>query len=495
MRHKKKAKSGAPIKWKLLATFVGFTVAMLSLLWLFQVALLERFYKAIKTVDIQSSAEAIVRHIGDSDLQTLTENLAAQNDLCILILDSSCREIASADTLPGCRIHNMRYQDLLRLYVLALENGGSYTERITERSFQLSPNWGFHPSYVDQKDVLILVQVVTLSTGEERIVLLNSTISPVDATVRTLRVQLTIVTVLMVLLAFSLALILSRHLAKPIVKVNETAKELAKGKYDIVFEGGGYREISELNRTLNYTAEELSKVENLRRELLANISHDLRTPLTMIIGYAEMMRDIPGENTPENVQTIVDEASRLNRLVNDLLDLSKLQAGVQELTPSTFCLTQMVRDTLGRYARMTEADGYRISFEAEMDASVHADEMKISQVLYNLINNAINYTGKDRSVIVRQTVQNRWVRIEVADTGEGIPADRLPYVWDRYYKLDKSHKRAAVGTGLGLSIVKNVLDMHQARYGVSSTVGQGSAFWFELPVAKSPDAKAEETPE
>ena len=130
-----------------------------------------------------------------------------------------------------------------------------------------------------------------------------------------------------------------------------------------------------------------------------------------------------------------------------------------------------------------------------MDASVHADEMKISQVLYNLINNAINYTGKDRSVIVRQTVQNRWVRIEVADTGEGIPADRLPYVWDRYYKLDKSHKRAAVGTGLGLSIVKNVLDMHQARYGVSSTVGQGSAFWFELPVAKSPDAKAEETPE
>ena len=218
---------------------------------------------------------------------------------------------------------------------------------MTERAFQFTPTWEIRPAEDDQKEILILSRVITLPTGEERIILLNSTISPVDATVRTLRVQLSMVTVLMILLALCISLILSRHLAKPIVKVNETAKELARGKYDIVFDGGGYREISELNQTLNYTAGELSKVEGLRRELLANISHDLRTPLTMITGYAEMMRDIPGENTPENVQTIIDEASRLTRLVNDLLDLSKLQAGVQKLTVSTFGLTQMIRDTIG----------------------------------------------------------------------------------------------------------------------------------------------------
>lgn len=470
------------MKWKLLATFVGFTAVMLALLWLFQVVFLGRFYKAIKTLEIESSAESIVKNINSSDLQTFTENLAARNDLCILILNSSCQQIASADTLPNCRIHNMRYQDLLRLYILTLENGGTYAERVTERSFQLTPSWEIRPAEDDQKEILILSRVITLPTGEERIILLNSTISPVDATVRTLRVQLSLVTVLMILLALCISLILSRHLAKPIVKVNETAKELARGKYDIVFDGGGYREISELNQTLNYTAGELSKVEGLRRELLANISHDLRTPLTMIAGYAEMMRDIPGENTPENVQTIIDEASRLTRLVNDLLDLSKLQAGVQKLTISTFGLTQMIRDTIGRYARMTGIDGYQIHFESDQEVSVQADEMKISQVLYNLINNAINYTGTDKSVTVRQTVDNGWVKIEVIDTGEGIPADKLPYVWERYYKLDKTHKRAAVGTGLGLSIVKNVLELHQAHYGVNSIVGQGSVFWFALPV-------------
>ena len=102
-----------------------------------------------------------------------------------------------------------------------------------------------------------------------------------------------------------------------------------------------------------------------------------------------------------------------------------------------------------------------------------------------MVSNAINYTGDNRSVTLRQTVADGWVRIEVADTGEGIPADKLPYVWDRYYKLDKTHKRAAVGTGLGLSIVKNVLELHKARYGVSSEVGKGSVFWFALPLAES----------
>ena len=131
---------------------------------------------------------------------------------------------------------------------------------------------------------------------------------------------------------------------------------------------------------------------------------------------------------------------------------------------------------------MTGIDGYQIHFESDQEVSVQADEMKISQVLYNLINNAINYTGPDKSVTVRQTVDDGWVKIEVIDTGEGIPTDKLPYVWERYYKLDKTHKRAAVGTGLGLSIVKNVLELHQARYGVNSTVGQGSIFWFALPV-------------
>lgn len=309
--------------------------------------------------------------------------------------------------------------------------------------------------------------------------MLNSTISPVGSTVQTLRIQLTWITVIMLVLAFFLALFLSRRISGPIIKINSSAKVLAQGNYDVRFEEDGYREIAELGATLNYAAKELSKVETLRRDLIANVSHDLRTPLTMITGYSEVMRDLPGENTPENVQVIIDEANRLTTLVNDMLDLSKMQSGAQKLSPSFFDLTESVRDILGRYNKLTD---YDIRFTADRDVTVYADELKISQVVYNLVNNAITYTGEDKVVRLKQSEHDGKVRIEVRDTGEGIDQDKLKDIWERYYKVDKAHKRAQVGTGLGLSIVKTILDMHGGAYGVQSEQGVGSTFWFELDI-------------
>jgi signal transduction histidine kinase len=199
----------------------------------------------------------------------------------------------------------------------------------------------------------------------------------------------------------------------------------------------------------------------------------------MITGYSEVMRDLPGENTPENVQIIIDEAKRLTTLVNDVLDISKLQSGTEKLNLATFSLTQSIREMMTRYAKLTD---YRIEFLADSDVNVHADELKISQVVYNLVNNAITYTGSDKRVTIRQIVNGNKVRIEVIDTGEGIPQDKLCDIWDRYYKVDKEHKRAQIGTGLGLSIVKTVLDMHGGTYGVQSEQGKGSIFWFELDI-------------
>jgi len=128
-----------------------------------------------------------------------------------------------------------------------------------------------------------------------------------------------------------LALMISRMVSKSIIRVNESAKELARGNFQVMFDGRDYKEISQLSNTLNYAASELSKTENLQRELLANVSHDLRTPLTMIIAYSEVMRDLPDENTQENVQVVIEEAQRLTSLVNDMLDVSKLQAGVARM--------------------------------------------------------------------------------------------------------------------------------------------------------------------
>ena len=206
----------------------------------------------------------------------------------------------------------------------------------------------------------------------------------------------------------------------------------------------------------------------------------------MIIAYAEVMRDLPGENSPENVQVVIDEAERLTNLVNDMLDISKLQAGVLEKNVTVYNLTESIQSVFARYNKLKEQDGYKIDFSYDQMVMVEADEYKIFQVIYNLVNNAINYTGDDKQIWVRQIVrEDGYVRIEVTDSGEGIAPEALPYVWDRYYKGDKTHKRAVMGTGLGLSIVKNILELHDARYGVESEVGKGSTFWFELKVYQS----------
>ena len=173
--------------------------------------------------------------------------------------------------------------------------------------------------------------------------------------------------------------------------------------------------------------------------------------------------------------------------MNDLLDLSKIQSGVRCPVMEFFDLTGAVREVMGRYEAFTKAQGYRIKLEAAENVPVFADRSMILQVVYNLINNAINYTGEDRSVTVVQTVSEQTVRLSVKDTGEGISPEQIPLIWDRYYKVDRVHRVARVGTGLGLSIVKGVLEVHNARYGVESKLGEGSTFWFELPVSTPPE--------
>ena len=156
-----------------------------------------------------------------------------------------------------------------------------------------------------------------------------------------------------------------------------------------------------------------------------------------------------------------------------------------EKDTSIYNLTESIQSVFERYNKLKEQDGYIIEFQYDKEVMVEADEFKIFQVLYNLVNNAINYTGVDKRVLVRQIIKGDVVRIEVTDTGEGIAEEDLSYVWDRYYKVDKTHKRAVMGTGLGLSIVKNILILHEAAYGVESKLGEGSTFWFELPIYKN----------
>ena len=478
------------IKWNLFLSFVLFSAALLVLLWLFQIVFLDDFYKSIKTSTIKSTAQTIAGNIENEDLQTLLDRLAQSNDVSIRIVNESGSLIYRAENVKENPINNLSTAQITDYLNQAKAADGSVLAVIDLSKFrndQYKP--GSFTGPVPGRDEgmgssIVYGQSVTLSDGTQQFILLNTFLTPVSSTVDTLRTQLFYITAILVVLSLGLALILSRRIARPIVNINDRSKELAKGNYEVTFEPSGYKEIAELADTLNHAAVELNKVETLRRELIANVSHDLRTPLTMIRGYAEVMRDLPGENNPENVQVIIDEARRLTGLVNDLLDLSKLQTGSQKLNKQNYNLTASIRAILGRYSKLIDQEGYDLTFDADGEAWVNAEELRIDQVLYNLINNAISFTGDDMKVIVRQTIEEGWVKIEVIDSGDGIPSEKLPYIWDRYYKVDKAHRRSVVGTGLGLSIVKGALDLHQALYGVDSDPQTGSLFWFKLPLAE-----------
>lgn len=482
---------------------LSFALILLALLWLFQICYLDAFYKYIKNREAEKALEETVIILKGSanDKETEIDNLAAKCNLSILVTDTDGETIHSAEYIMNSKMSAIPYEQFERYYLQAKEHGGkakiefegsrNMTMPIMEEQYPLDRNEEKIPPIRDKvffqnhgqkmMQSAIYVEIVN-DEKESMVVMVNSQLTPVDATVDTLQIQFLWISLILLLLSLVIALLLSKKISQSIIRVNYAARELAKGNYAVEFAGKDYREITELSETLNYAARELEKTDKLRKELIANVSHDLRTPLTMISAYAEVMRDLPGENTPENIQIVIEESRRLTNLVNDMLDISKLQAGVMNKISSVYNLTESIILVLERYNKLKEQEGYNIVFQYQKDVWVDADEFKIYQVMYNLINNAINYTGTDKKVVVRQITKDDIVRIEVSDTGQGIPQEALPYIWDRYYRVDNTHKRAVMGTGLGLSIVKNILMLHETGYGVESSQRKGSTFWFELPI-------------
>ena len=264
---------------------------------------------------------------------------------------------------------------------------------------------------------------------------------------------------------------------------------MGRGNYGVQFEGGHYTEITELADTLTNASRELEKTDMYQKDLIANVSHDLKTPLTMIKSYAEMVKDLSGdipEKRNQHLGVIIDEADSLNALVDDMLTMSRMQNRSIELEMSNFDLAESLAGILTYYDILQEQEGYVIKYKNPGPIIVNGDEARIKQVLSNLINNAVKYCGEDKVIIINLKKSSRKVRVEVTDHGQGIAPDEISHVWERYYKSSTHHVRTTEGSGLGLSIVKEILTLHKAKYGVISKVGKGSTFWFEMDLVKQP---------
>jgi signal transduction histidine kinase len=288
------------------------------------------------------------------------------------------------------------------------------------------------------------------------------------------------------LAAVLLTLVLSRRILRPVEALTAAAQRMEKGDLSQRVEVHSQDEIGELARAFNAMADGLARLEELRRNMVTDVAHELRTPLSNIRGYLEALQDGVVEPKPEVIDSLHEEAMLLNRLVDDLRELTLAEAGQLKLERRPVAPADLVDRALEAARAQAEAKGIALQADLPEDLPlVDVDSQRIGQVLGNLLSNALTHTPPGGKVVVVARAKQLAVEVSVSDTGEGIPLERLPYIFERFYRADRSRSRATGGTGLGLSIAKQLVEAHGGRISVASQVGQGTTFTFTLPVAEA----------
>ena len=439
---------------------IGFSIFILCFLWLFQIVFLDTYYKSYKTAELDKAATEL-REISKIDTETI-EDIAQRRDICI--------EIYGNDT-----------------YVSTISNKGCM--EFGNRNFKVKKDF-INSGLIEQHYNLINEKfenetlIYALKLDKNIYAFINASLEPLDSTITILSNQFIFTSIIVLILSLIIGYFISRKLSKPITKISDEAKKLADGNFSADFKvPSDIYEINELADSLNYAKKELYKTESLKRDLMANVSHDLKTPLTMIKAYAEMVRDLTYNNKQkreENLNIIIEETDRLTLLVNDILDLSAAGSGNTTLNLEKIDLIELINQIIKRFNILAEQEKYNFIFNHPNKVNVKADYKRIYQVIYNLINNAINYTGDDKKIYININEEKNKYIIEIKDTGKGIKDEEIKHIWDKYYHSDKKHKRNNFGTGLGLSIVKSILQIHNYKYGVKSS-NKGTTFYFEIP--------------
>lgn len=316
---------------------------------------------------------------------------------------------------------------------------------------------------------------------------------------------LLVATVVALVSAIVVSIFVSRRVITPIRQMMQASHHIATGHYRERVEVTSEDELGQLARTFNQMATALEKTETKRRDLIANVTHELRTPLTSIKGYMEGLIDGVLPAQPDTYQQVYREADRLQRLVNDLQELSRVEAGAFELDRQPLALTELIQHTAARLEPQFEEKAVTLNLDLSPNLPpVLADEDRMSQILLNLIGNALQYTPTGGTVTISVELQTAPQQVQklvetspahsttqcvrlvvtIADTGIGIPTEHLPHLFTRFYRVDKSRSRAGGGSGIGLTIAKHLTEAHGGRiWAESAGENQGSKFGFSLPLA------------
>ncbi len=470
------------IKTTTLFSFVIFALFLVAVLWGLSNFFISSYYERARTQEVIRTANALETQFRQdrSDFDTYAVQTAGTNGIYIRI-----------DTMDGSLIYDGTStvkdtgtfgNDIARIRV-RLES--SPLESVTETRRESSSGGNSRLIYAAH----------IKSVGEDDQLFIIAPLYPDQVTIRILRNMLIYISIIVILVSFFLAYALSSRLSSPIENLTASAKELSKGNYNVKFDGSNFTETKELAKALNKASYEMEKTDFYQREIIANVSHDLKTPLTMIRSYAEKIIDISGDNPEKrnaDLGVIIQETERLNRLVTDMLSVSNLQSNNVEMHMQTFDLVQAAEEVYESFRVLTSSEGFEINFHPCKLAYVVGDRSRIMQVMTNFVSNAVKYSGDNKFVDIRLSKGNKKVAFHCIDHGMGIPSDEISHVWDKYYRTSANHERDIEGTGLGLSIVKGLLNLHNARYGVESEEGKGSDFWFEMETVRKPSARKDD---
>ncbi|WP_315038194.1 HAMP domain-containing sensor histidine kinase [uncultured Enterococcus sp.] len=334
-----------------------------------------------------------------------------------------------------------------------------------------------------EKSSAILIGVPTTLFQRPAALLLSNTITQIEALQSLNRQQLFLFTIILTIFASTISFFLAQHFIRPIKTIKEAIIRLTNGELYSVPKLKRSDELGTLSESVADLSTELQRVDVLRKEVIANVSHELRSPLALITGYGEMVRDVSGSDErlrKEHMDLIISEAHRMSAMVDDIMDFSIMQAGYTQLKNEIWNTYEVVSSVVA-YARGI-ANQYDITVDFEADrtnGNALFDRIKMEQVLRNLINNGINHTPKNERLLIKLTNTSAGTKVAVINPGKDIPPEQLELIWERYQRVQHQagHKE---GTGIGLAIVKTILTSHAFDYGAESKNGV-TCFWFVVP--------------
>lgn len=455
------------ISFKLWGLMLALVFTALILIWFFQIVFLESFYFNMHERKLLNEGNYIVNMIlenqTENKIMTKIEELLLKYNARIDIYTPAGIIIYSSENAP-------KIMDTDKAAIL-IELGKGNTVVNNFKDTRLGSN------------ILIIGLPAVQNNKLKAALIMSVPLASVKETVATLKEQLLIISIILICLSAILSYWFSRFFTKPILEINKAAKTMAEGNLSIKVAVNTKDELGMLSSTINHLSSQLQKIEQLRKELIANVSHEFRTPLSLIKGYAETIRDVKGlstEKKDKQLNIIIEESDKLNSMINDILDLSQIQSNYYILELSDFKIGETIEAVKTRLQYLIEERGLYVKADYDPKILIHGDERRIEQVLFNLINNAINHSKAGAVIELRVADHDNVAVVEVIDQGEGIASQDIPYIWDRFYKAHNRLSNEHKGSGLGLAIVKSILEAHQSNFGVESEIGKGSKFWFEV---------------